>query len=163
MSSIGYLRELLSRVEPEREIWFAPGRGSVCARDVDRFVATSGDVLERVQDRNVALYAASEVELAPLLVLLDGTCRQLTLLPSNLPPDRLAEIVVRSGSEILVTTDRQAVGRGEFEVLQVDAGALWAVGRPPQHMFIVGRLRTGGNRRMSNKEPQKQEGKRVRR
>jgi acyl-CoA synthetase (AMP-forming)/AMP-acid ligase II len=125
MSSIGYLRELLSRVEPEREIWFAPGRGSVCARDVDRFVANSRDALERVRDHNVALYAGSEVELAPLLVLLDGTCRQLTLLPANLPRDRLAEIVVRSQSEILVTTDRQAVARGEFEICQVDAERLW--------------------------------------
>ena len=129
MSRIRDLRQLLSHIEPDRVLWWAPEQGSICARDIDSWIENSGEVLERIRDRNVALYAGAESELAPLLVLLDGTCCQLTLLPSNASPDRLADIVVRSGSEILVTTDGQAVARGDFEVLPVPV----VVGRSGDH------------------------------
>ncbi len=125
MTRIHELRQLLSLVEPQRELWCAPGRGNICARDIGRLVEQSGDIQERMRDRKIAIYARSESELAPLLVLVDGACRQLTLLPSHLPPDRLAAIVVRSGAEILLTTDTQAVAESDFEVVAVDVALLW--------------------------------------
>ncbi|MHB0956093.1 MAG: ANL family adenylate-forming protein [Pirellulaceae bacterium] len=128
MNRIRTLRQLLDRVPPERELWCAPGSRTIRARDIAKLLTRCGALLERIRDRNVALYAASDNELAPLLVLLDGTCSQLTLLPASLPAERLAEIVVRSKSDLLITSDSQALAQGPFEVGAVDVAELWEEG-----------------------------------
>ena len=122
------LRELLKRVEPAREIWYAPGRGPVCAGDIARFIERREAVRGQVRGKQVALHAVADEQFAPLLVLLDGACRQITLLPTSLTPDRLAAILARSGSEILVAAGQQTLPLGTCEVLPVDVAPLWEPG-----------------------------------
>ena len=119
------LRELLKQVEPAREIWYAPGRGPVCAGDIARFIERREAVRGQVRGKQVALHAVADEQFAPLLVLLDGACRQITLLPTSLTPDRLAAILARSGSEILVAAGQQTLPLGTGEVLPVDVAPLW--------------------------------------
>ena len=94
-------------------------------RDIRRVLSTHASLAHCAAGRQVALWARSERALAPLLVLLDGTVAQLTLLPDNLTGDQRARIVTRSGSDLLVTTDPTAESIAGCEVRHVGVESFW--------------------------------------
>lgn len=122
----GPLRRLLELVEPDRELWHLPGGRTVRAAGITRMLADLAPLAGRAAGRRVALLARSECELVPLLVLLDGTCAQLTLLPENQSRDQLSRIVARSDSELLVTTDPALGDFGTCATVHVPAASIWA-------------------------------------
>ncbi len=101
MTRFQVLRELLELVEPQRPLWFVPGVGAIRAETVGTWLARQSPLQSRIQDHNVLIRADDPIGLAPLLVALDGVCRQITLLSGQWPAEHLAEVAARSQSDIV--------------------------------------------------------------
>lgn len=122
--SIPSLRSVLDRVETNRVMWLAPHKHAYSAGEIRQLLANGSDVTGRAAGKNVSLLARSESELAYLLVLLDGICAQLTLLPEVTSHDALRQIIRQAGTKLLVTTDPEATTLTDAPVEFVDLESL---------------------------------------
>jgi len=128
--SVTTLRQLLDLVEPDRAIWAVPGERTISAEEIRHFVLGNVSFQERFHRKKVAVQVHSEIELAPLLVLLDGICEQLTLVSQTLSHPDVSRMIEHSGSEVLITTRPLETALQHVTVFQVDMPALWDQARP---------------------------------
>lgn len=125
MSRPQALREVLARLEPEREVWCLPGARPVCAGDVAQMLAAAQETVRACRCRRVALAVRSEDVLVQLLVLLDGTAREILLVPEAGNAERIAALLACAETEVLLTSGRDVDAQPGVKVLRVDERLLW--------------------------------------
>ena len=118
---IRQLADTLAHVDSDRPIWILPGQRVLNASWIrSQFHGLRVRWQDQLHDQRVCVHATSECELAPLLVLLDGVCRQLTLLPPSLSAKQKEQIVSRSGSTVAVCSGPPDFNTAGIEVHSVD-------------------------------------------
>lgn len=123
------LRDLLGQTAPDTELWFEPGRGGVSAREIEERLAARGSLARHLAGADVAVAAGDVRELVESLLLLDGACRRLTLVSPTAPADRVASILERAGTDVVVSAAPDFRWAGG-EVLRPDPAAAPATAPP---------------------------------
>ena len=87
------------------EVLFVSAQGVKCtAGQLTDFCIMNRSFLEQIKGRNLAVLIDDDLTLAFYLVLLDGHCRRLTLLPPDENDDQIEAFLAKSGTNDLVTT-----------------------------------------------------------
>lgn len=97
------LRDHLAGFPGATSLWLA-GEAQVDAARLRALLATHGAQIGDYFGHRVALWPSSALDLAFLLVALDGVAESVLLLPSDHPPDQVAALIGRAGMDCLIVT-----------------------------------------------------------
>lgn len=105
------LADLLVNVPPERLLW---RDGDICvftAQNLTRFVRRARRDVQKYSGERVALLAERDIDLAAMLLALDGQCEQLTILPSTSDVSLLRSVVDESASDVVLSARSSVLAR----------------------------------------------------
>ena len=95
--TISCLAEQFTRVESNRPLWTTPSDQTLTAQDI-------GDLplfdVEPFRGRNVSVELESSFDLARSLLMLDGVCRSMLLLPPGLDSTQRHRLQEKAGTEL---------------------------------------------------------------
>ncbi len=112
---------------PDHSVLWLAEKVQVDAGRLRLLLARHREQRNNLAGRRVALWPSNALDLAFLLVALDGSAEAILLLPADLPPQRVAEFVRRVGADCLIVTP----GPGAFpqapamDVLCVEFAVAW--------------------------------------
>ena len=98
-SELRCLRDHLAGFPGDTPLWLA-GENQVDAARLRTLLVGHAAQIGDFSGRRVALWPSSALDLAFLLVALDGVAESLLLLPSDHPPEQVAALIGRAGSEL---------------------------------------------------------------
>ncbi|TWU41288.1 2-succinylbenzoate--CoA ligase [Novipirellula aureliae] len=96
------LQENLKRLEPTRVLWRQPIAGSTSSGDLTEWLRSSHNFFREFDNHRVALIADHDVDLAKLMVALDGRCEQILILPSTSDSSLIASMVAKARSDVVI-------------------------------------------------------------
>ena len=97
------LRDCLDGFPGDTVLWLAE-KAQVDAGQLRLLLALHRGRLSDLAGRRVALWSSTALDLAFLLVALDGSAEAILLLPADLVPQQVAEFVRRAGVDCLIVT-----------------------------------------------------------
>lgn len=102
--SLPYLRALIGKVAPQTPLWRFPDGTVRSAEDLHKQLESSA-LPRDVAGRSVAIRANQAAEFAQLLLLVDGVCHQLLVLPRDVDADSARQMIQQTNTDVLVSTD----------------------------------------------------------
>lgn len=134
------LRQLLDRVSPNTKLWSVPGSVERMACDLIGLLDAGCSAVDPLRGKRVAIFSECEIDLASLMVLFDGICEQITILPNVDDPAVLRAVVDDSGCELVVTGSSSSAVL-DLDPLIIDLKLLWqppsSIESPPRPLHLT--------------------------
>ncbi|WP_069473705.1 AMP-binding protein [Candidatus Marithrix sp. Canyon 246] len=109
------LANTIYSLEPQHKLWHISASRIICAGELTNFLFDSYSYIIKYQSQKIALSVKDMKTLALLLVMFDGVCEQILLLPQGLSEDQIKSFFKLSGTKIFfsdqeITFDTNDVG-----------------------------------------------------
>ena len=97
------LAHYLAEIPASRPLWRIAGEMTWHAADLRQWSMSVHHQVADLRGRRVAIYSERDLELGFMLLLLDGVCSQLTILPADGKFETLEDMIRESKSEVVVS------------------------------------------------------------
>ena len=120
--SAKFLASLVQR-SPEEVIWIDSQSNPICLSDVQNFKNVNRSLLTRATNQNIAILLDNSAYISQLLFALDGVCKRLFIVPKDISPALLPELLSIAQINLLVT-DKQVEALDEnIEIATINQDA----------------------------------------
>ncbi len=104
------LARVLEGLGADRPLWVVDGENEITVRMLTKYLVERDAFIGSFENKRVAIYVNEPVSLALLLLMLDGRCKQLLILPSDISFEQRNCFIRESISEILITNTEESFG-----------------------------------------------------
>ena len=103
------LTSLLDDVPPRCTLWVSSQERNFSCSEVLSWIASCRESLHSLERRKVAIHAQRELDLAIILLTLDGFVSELTILPPTVELETSANIAVETGCDVILSCEESCV------------------------------------------------------
>ena len=99
------LSDFLARVPPGRRLWCSPDGTRFAASDLAQWLASFRRRIGELSDSRVAVFASEDIDIAALLLALDGFGKQIAVLPRTSDLEFVRSFVRETSTQTVLTTN----------------------------------------------------------